>query len=595
MISLCLKHHVCFCRDFLYWCPADGVVAKCLHAIGGSTYRWCRSRLGSDSGPYVHIRSSSIRDTRKIKYITTARRWLVSKGKMKEARQVLQLLRNTEDVSGEMAMLVEGLGVGEDASLEEYFIEPAEFDDKDDAPVSGEPHIKIFTPGNDGTSWIAKSTSGISESQQLLSRPGSILRQSTPNRQSFPFMDPVISLMGRASGNFTESLADFDNERKDEDNMDRGRVNEISGWDEVGEENLRSPLLSRQTTDQLEEEDLRGVDPTMLTNTFTPGERQHSLREESIKSPLLSRETTTQLEEEDDHRTESMISRATSIDRVTPRERKNSLFPQSSLPENIAQCGSLGGFVGSRGIGDGWKLVWQWTGPEGTEGKAGQGEFKRVFLHQEKCDDGSRMGSTHSLPCFSSIASNLAPIQAAALVSRPSQHATDIDIENQVGPALVHPAESAKRGLTWSGLLEGGIRQALIVGVVLQILEQLGGINGVLNYTPTILEESGVEILLSGIGITSNSASLLSSAVVELISLPCILIAMQLMDKLGRRAILLRTVPILIIALLALIIINIVPANATVFSVISISGVIVFLSVFTSAKMDVHKDIEEQV
>ncbi|KAJ6353446.1 hypothetical protein OIU76_002464 [Salix suchowensis] len=40
-------------------------------------------------------------------------RWLVSKGKMIEAKRILQRLRGREDVSGELALLVEGLGVGD--------------------------------------------------------------------------------------------------------------------------------------------------------------------------------------------------------------------------------------------------------------------------------------------------------------------------------------------------------------------------------------------------------------------------------------------------------------------------------------------------
>ncbi|KAI3505493.1 hypothetical protein L1887_27624 [Cichorium endivia] len=39
-------------------------------------------------------------------------RWLVSKGSMLEAKQVLQRLRGREDVACEMALQVEGLGVG---------------------------------------------------------------------------------------------------------------------------------------------------------------------------------------------------------------------------------------------------------------------------------------------------------------------------------------------------------------------------------------------------------------------------------------------------------------------------------------------------
>eukprot|EP00250_Pteridium_aquilinum_P010961 c19748_g3_i1 orf=157-2505(-) len=488
-----------------------------------------------------------------IFYLPESPRWLVSKGRTKEAREVLQLLRNKEDVSGEMALLVEGLGVGEDVVLEEYIMLPAEFEGEDDVNVSQvEPQIKIFA-SEDGTPWIAKPVSSPRGSQKFLSRPGSLVRQATPHWKSSSLMDPMVSLMGSFKGTSSDNFMGFgsmssfaqdhkfqafDDGRNDEENV--GRAEDIGGDysdAEQADDGLTSPLLSRQTTGQWEEEDLRRVDST--------------------------------------------ISRAMSLSRATPRERKGSITSHSNLPDASALHGSFTGSIGNTGIGGGWTLAWQWTGPEGTEGKAGQGEFKRVYLLQEgPTVDGSRMGSMYSLPRYGSTVSNLEPIQAAALVSRPSQYGKDINLENQVGPALLHPAQTAKQGPSWSELLEGGTRQALIVGVFLQILEQFGGINAVLNFTPEILEESGAETLLSSIGIGSNSASLLSSAVVQLISLPCILVAMKLMDKMGRRTILLRTIPILIAALLALIIINIVPASDSIFASVSVISVVVYVALF---------------
>ena len=64
---------------------------------------------------------------------------------------------------------------------------------------------------------------------------------------------------------------------------------------------------------------------------------------------------------------------------------------------------------------------------------------------------------------------------------------------------------------------------------------QFSGINGVLYYTPQILEQAGVEVLLSNIGISSDSASILISAVTTLLMLPSIGVAMRLMDISGRR------------------------------------------------------------
>lgn len=54
-------------------------------------------------------------------------------------------------------------------------------------------------------------------------------------------------------------------------------------------------------------------------------------------------------------------------------------------------------------------------------------------------------------------------------------------------------------------------------------------------YTPQILEEAGVGVLLSNIGISSDSVSILISAVTTLLMLPSIGIAMRLMDISGRR------------------------------------------------------------
>lgn len=64
---------------------------------------------------------------------------------------------------------------------------------------------------------------------------------------------------------------------------------------------------------------------------------------------------------------------------------------------------------------------------------------------------------------------------------------------------------------------------------------QFSGINGVLYYTPQILEQAGVGFLLSNLGLSSASSSFLISAVTTLLMLPCIAIAMRLMDISGRR------------------------------------------------------------
>lgn len=64
---------------------------------------------------------------------------------------------------------------------------------------------------------------------------------------------------------------------------------------------------------------------------------------------------------------------------------------------------------------------------------------------------------------------------------------------------------------------------------------QFSGINGVLYYTPQILQQAGVEVLLSNLGLESNSASFLISAFTNFLMLPSIAVAMRFMDIAGRR------------------------------------------------------------
>lgn len=66
-------------------------------------------------------------------------------------------------------------------------------------------------------------------------------------------------------------------------------------------------------------------------------------------------------------------------------------------------------------------------------------------------------------------------------------------------------------------------------------MTQFSGINAILYFTPQILQESGAEVLLARMGVGSDSASILASGVTCFLMLPCIVVAMRLMDRSGRR------------------------------------------------------------
>ncbi|XP_061372779.1 monosaccharide-sensing protein 2-like isoform X1 [Gastrolobium bilobum] len=447
-------------------------------------------------------------------------RWLVSKGKMLQAKKVLQRLRGMEDVSGEMALLVEGLGIGGDTSIEEYVIGPAD-DEVADGHEQTTEKDKIRLYGSQaGLSWLAKPVTGQS-SIGLVSRHGSIVNQS------MPLMDPLVTLFGSVH----EKLPDTGSMRS-------------TLFPNFG--SMFSTAEPHVKNEQWDEESLQreGED---YTSDAGGGDS-----DDNLHSPLISRQTT-------------------SLEKDMPPPSHGSIL--SSMRRHSSLMQGSGEQVSSTGVGGGWQLAWKWS-DKGEEGKK-EGGFKRIYLHEGV--QGSRRGSLVSIPGEGEF------VQAAALVSQPALYSKDLINEQPVGPAMVHPSETASKGPIWKALLEPGVKHALFVGIGIQILQQFSGINGVLYYTPQILEEAGVGVLLSDIGIGSESASFLISAFTTLLMLPCIGLAMRLMDVAGRRQLLLVTIPVLIVSLIILVIGNIVDFGTVVHAAISTICVVVYFCCFVSA------------
>jgi MFS transporter, SP family, galactose:H+ symporter len=82
----------------------------------------------------------------------------------------------------------------------------------------------------------------------------------------------------------------------------------------------------------------------------------------------------------------------------------------------------------------------------------------------------------------------------------------------------------------WSELLSPLLRPAMIVGVGLAIAQQITGINTVIYYAPTIFKFAGL---------SSVSVAILASVGVGVVNVVLTLVAMQLIDRVGRRPLLL--------------------------------------------------------
>jgi sugar porter (SP) family MFS transporter len=112
--------------------------------------------------------------------------------------------------------------------------------------------------------------------------------------------------------------------------------------------------------------------------------------------------------------------------------------------------------------------------------------------------------------------------EARAVLARTGQ-------EDELAETLsaAHAAESQRRG--WRDLLRPALRGSLIVGVGLAVLQQVTGINTVIYYAPTILSSTGL----------TSSSSILASVAVGLINVVMTMVAMAVIDRVGRRPLLL--------------------------------------------------------
>jgi MFS transporter, SP family, galactose:H+ symporter len=91
-------------------------------------------------------------------------------------------------------------------------------------------------------------------------------------------------------------------------------------------------------------------------------------------------------------------------------------------------------------------------------------------------------------------------------------------------------------------LLAPRLRPALIVGLTLAALQQFAGINTILYYAPTIMQETGL----------SASNSIVYSVAIGVINLAMTILALRLIDRLGRRALLLMSLGGMLISLVLL-------------------------------------------
>jgi sugar porter (SP) family MFS transporter len=114
--------------------------------------------------------------------------------------------------------------------------------------------------------------------------------------------------------------------------------------------------------------------------------------------------------------------------------------------------------------------------------------------------------------------------------------------KEQVDEELKEIKDVADEEGSWRDMLAGGVRPMLVVGIGLAIFQQIVGINTVIYYAPTIFKYAGV----------STSASIGQTVFVGVTNVVFTVVAVLLLDKLGRRVFLLVGTAGLTVALVGL-------------------------------------------
>lgn len=97
------------------------------------------------------------------------------------------------------------------------------------------------------------------------------------------------------------------------------------------------------------------------------------------------------------------------------------------------------------------------------------------------------------------------------------------DTANEI--ASIRAAEKATTKSEWRSLTSPGMRRALLIGVAIAMLGQFMGVNAVLYYGPTIFENAGL----------SSGDSLFSQVLVGIVNMLTTIIALMIIDRVGRK------------------------------------------------------------
>ena len=144
----------------------------------------------------------------------------------------------------------------------------------------------------------------------------------------------------------------------------------------------------------------------------------------------------------------------------------------------------------------------------------------------------------------------------------------DADVDAEVEE--IQEANDRERNVGVKDLLTDRLRPLLWVGIALAVAQQFVGVNTVIYYAPTILSDTGL----------GNSAALAQTVAVGVTNVVFTVVAVLLLDRLGRRALLLTGTAGLLVALLVL---GVYFSSSTLqgdYGWVALAGLLLFIAAF---------------
>jgi sugar porter (SP) family MFS transporter len=139
--------------------------------------------------------------------------------------------------------------------------------------------------------------------------------------------------------------------------------------------------------------------------------------------------------------------------------------------------------------------------------------------------------------------------------------------------AEIEAVHKMQAGVSYRDLFRPYVRPALIVGVGIAFINQMVGVNAVIYYAPTILKDAGF----------SSSAAILATTGVGILNMLVTLCALLLIDRVGRRPLLLVGISGVLLALIVLGAAYLLPGGPSGAGVLLVAGLLVYIASFAAS------------